>query len=95
MSGNSPTHIHQANHKDQKLSCQQCIKKFTTRAKLQRHLISVHEGKKFPCPYCEYKATEKGSCLKHIKSVHQGQRKASHALNVIPFSIGKETFKIT
>ena len=55
-----------------KLECNQCLKSFSLKHHLKRHIEGVHGENTFKCDYC-HKAFSRGDDLnRHIKGIHQG-----------------------
>ena len=55
-----------------RIFCDQCDYKATTKSTLVTHMKSIHEGVTYPCEQCGYKANRKHHLLKHLKSKHEG-----------------------
>lgn len=51
--------------------CHVCLKKFSRKDSLKRHVENVHDKKTFPCPSCK-KVFKRKTCLNvHVKNIHK------------------------
>ena len=60
------------NLKENRYSCDQCDKKYSSQGALLKHTKAKHEGiLKYECSYCEYKTSRAYDLSKHVKRMHE------------------------
>ena len=57
---------------ENRYSCNQCDKKYSSQSALRNHIEAKHEGiLKYECSYCEYKTSRAWDLSKHFKRMHE------------------------
>ena len=60
------------NLKENRYSCDQCDKQYSSQGALLKHTKAKHEGiLKYECSYCEYKTSRAYDLSKHVKRMHE------------------------
>ena len=61
-------------HEGERVQCDICELKCTTKYSLRDHKKSIHEGNVFCCDLCDYKANIKGFSKWHKAMTHEGKK---------------------
>ncbi|KAL7305583.1 hypothetical protein TKK_0002314 [Trichogramma kaykai] len=72
---NIKTYPSKINEGKQRIECEICFKKFSTKTTLKIHINSVHKDlKPYHCDVCDKSFTQKFNLRRHIDSVHNGRK---------------------